>query len=153
MKDVAIRLNSDGEFDIAVSGGDLVSDDGLETAVAISLFSNARVSDSELPQGVTSKAGWFGDLLPDDAGSRSDQIGSKLWTLDREKRIPETLRKFEDYSKEALAWMISDGVAETVETSASFTDNGQVKIDIQTSHGTKRNKYTAFWDGQALKSA
>ena len=44
-----------------------------------------------------------------------DQIGSRLWTLQRHKALDETRGIAEDLALEALQWMIDDGVAGAVE--------------------------------------
>ena len=78
MTDLKVEWNNRfGSGDICVVGADLLSDDGLETAILISLFSDARVRDDELPAGHTWKRGFWGD----DAGGR-DRIARWLETLD-----------------------------------------------------------------------
>jgi phage gp46-like protein len=37
----------------------------IHQAIAISLFTDARVTDEELPEGETSKKGWWADALDD----------------------------------------------------------------------------------------
>ena len=88
MADIALTWNNDiGAGDLCVVGADLLADDGLETAVLLSLFSDRRAREEEIPPGQTWRRGWWGDLLADD----QDQIGSKLWLLEREKQSPTVL--------------------------------------------------------------
>ena len=115
MTDIAILWNGEIGFgDIAVDGVDLAIDTTLQTAVLVSLFTDRRVDVDELPIGETDRRGWWGDLLSQD----DDQIGSKLWLLSREKQTPDVLVRAEQYSVEALQWMIQDGVARAVEATA-----------------------------------
>ena len=85
------------------NGIDLGVADPIETAVLISLFADARSEEME------PRRGFWGDALD---GSRT---GSRLWLLDRSKLVPETLRQFEDYVREALAWLDDVSVTASVD--------------------------------------
>ena len=101
------------EGDFAFGNNDLEHDEGLETAVIVSLFSDRRASDDDpLPDESRGKRGWWGDLT---SGIENDQIGSKLWLLEREKTTEETLAKAKGYILEALQWMIEDGITKKIE--------------------------------------
>ena len=102
--------NATDRGDLVVAGGDLAMDGGLATAVTISLATDAlAAADDAIPDNTTNRRGWWGDLPIDDA--RPDRIGSRLWLLRRAKATPATQRLAEQYIREALAWMIEDGVA------------------------------------------
>ncbi len=102
------------EGDLSIEDGDLESDDGLETAVIISLFTDRRArDDDELPDpNNPDRRGWWGDLVAEVA---DDQIGSRLWLLERSKTTPDVLVKAKEYAEEALSWMIEDDVAKKIE--------------------------------------
>lgn len=135
-------------FDLRIENGDLKSDEGLETAVSISLFTERRVTDEDLPLGALSKKGWWGDMFPD---IEQDKIGSRLWLLEREKVIPETARRAEDYCREALNWLIEDGVAASITVTASYDTLKRLQISITISRPSGREfKYAVVWDKQAL---
>jgi phage gp46-like protein len=98
--------------------GNLALGSDLEAAVWTSLFSDRRaLPDDVIPDGTDDRRGWWGDTYAD------KPIGSRLWLLDRAKRIPETLRRAEDYAREALAWLVEDGVAARVEVTAIWATN------------------------------
>lgn len=150
MSDIAIILENNC-FDIAVENGDLKSDGGLQTAVTISLFTDRRVSEEQLPPLATDKRGWWGDMFSE---IDQDEIGSRLWTLERSKRTTETLRLYEDYSREALNWMIEDGVAQTITVTASYDENGFLIGDIIIARPEgNESRFQVNWDQQALKGA
>lgn len=150
MSDIALVIK-DNCFDINVVKGDLERDGGLQTAVTISLFTDRRVSEEQLPPLAESRRGWWGDMFPE---IDQDQIGSRLWTLEREKRTTETLRLYEDFTREALNWLIEDGVASTISVSAVYDDNGQLigDIIITRPEGTE-SRFQTNWDEQSLKGA
>jgi phage gp46-like protein len=145
--DIAIEFNGT-EFDIGISKGDLKKDEGLETAVIISLFTNQRVAEDDLPALETRRGGWWADDITEISG---DQIGSKLWLLDATKLTETTLDFFETYANEALGWMIEDGLASAISTIAERVDN-DIKLSIEITKNSDENILLAFlWDGQKLK--
>jgi phage gp46-like protein len=125
--------NGRADFAMNATGTDLLLDQGLYTAVVVSLFCD-RLADAAdtIPDGTTDRRGWWGDTpssegravraipnAPDPAAAHG-LTGSRLWLLARALQLPETLRQAESYAQEALQWMIDDGVAGSVTASASF---------------------------------
>lgn len=150
MADIAIKT-SNKIFGLSLANGDLEGDDGLQTAVIISLFTDKRISDDELPLEETSKRGWWGDTFP---AVDQDKIGSRLWLLERVKRTAETLRKSEDYIKEALNWLIEDGVSTSIEVTSSYDENNQLVAAITIAKPKGRtSRFQLLWDKQELKAA
>ena len=150
MSDIALILK-DNCFDINVKDGDLEADGGLQTAVSISLFTDRRVNDEQLPDLAESKRGWWGDMFPE---IDQDKIGSRLWTLEREKRTTQTLRRFEDFCEEALEWLLDDGVASTISVVASYNSDGQLEAElIITKPDGNQSRFQTNWDQQELKGA
>ena len=98
--------------------------DDLARAVINSIFTWARADvDDDLPG--KSLEGWWGDSFPD---SQGDAFGSKLWLLQRAKLTDETVAKAKDYVEECLKWMLSDGVAGSVEVEAQRGDFDRLDI-------------------------
>lgn len=105
--------NAAGHADVTFEDGQLVTEPGLITAILISLYTDKR--DPSRPAG--DQGGWWGTAL-DDPG---DEWGSLLWTLARELPTERTRQKAEAYAGDALAWMVADGIAETVTVTAAWT--------------------------------
>ena len=150
MSDIGI-FTVDNCFQLVIEDGDLKGDDGLETAAIISLFTDQRVSDDELPDGHTSKRGYWGDMFPPVEG---DEIGSKLWLLGRGKADLETLAGIENYAAESLKWMIDDGVAAAIDVSAEYDESKSaiVAISITRPKG-EQDKFSVNWNAQELLRA
>jgi phage gp46-like protein len=135
--DVALRYDP-GRLacDYAIANGDLVADNGLATAVLISLFSDRlAASDDAIPDGTDNRRGWWGDLPVDGAtpaSQASDFIGCRWWLLARAKDTTETLNAAGTYGREALQWMIDDGVAQEVDVFCEFHEVGTLaaRVDI-----------------------
>jgi phage gp46-like protein len=146
--DIGLSL-IDGSFDVEIKNGDVVRDDGLETAVTISLFTDRRVTEEEKPYLANSKRGYWGDLFSEIDG---DKMGSRLWTLEREKRTTEVLRRAEDYTREALQWLIDDGVVLSISAISSYDDNKFLNIDVKIIKPLgNESRYKVLWDKQEIK--
>lgn len=149
MSDIGIFFQNNC-FQTLLELGDLKGDTGLETAVIISLFSDKRVTPSEVPPGLTSQRGWWGDLVPEIEG---DQIGSKLWTFSRSKVTLETVAQMETEVKNALNWMLTDGVAESIDVVGSIDEFKRIilAISIKRPSDQQADKFGFAWDGQEVK--
>jgi phage gp46-like protein len=109
--DIALDWNAAQAIaDLAILQNDLKPEEGLRSAVLLSLFSNRY--DPE-----TDAGGWWGDLVPVVAG---DLMGSRLWLLARAKRTPEVLELAKNAAQEALQWLVDDLVASSVDVVAEF---------------------------------
>lgn len=151
MTDVALLQSDISEFLYSVEGADFLTDEGLETAVIISLFTDRRVSDEELPTGADSKRGWWGDVFPDVNG---DQIGSKLWTLDRSSLTEDTAGDAETFGNEALAWLVDDGVAASATVVASIELPNCIRLEVEiVKPDGSTNQFDFIWSGQEVRRA
>ncbi len=135
--------------DLVIENGDLKADNGFETAVLMSLFSDAFVELEDLPEGETDPRGWWGDALSEPV---TDEIGSKLWLFDRSKILENTESGLETFAKEALKWMLEDGIAATVSAVATRIDKERIDLSIVIVKPTgESTPFQFIWDGQDLK--
>lgn len=137
-----------GAGDWLMAGPELAAGDDLYTAVLISLFTDrVAAADDVIPDGSTDRRGWWGDVQPD--GS-FDPIGSRLWLLSRSKS-PTTaiLNQAVNYAKEALQWMIDDGVASGVDVQASWNAPNYLAMVVTISQADGTNpasyKFQLLW--------
>ena len=134
--------------------GDFSTDAGLQTAVIISLFTDARADDdAELPAGETDPRGWWGDALSTVAG---DITGSKLWLLHREKQEKRVLLRAEQYAREALQWLVDDKVASKVTVTASNPRQGWLYLEpviYRPSQRITAYKFDYNWRAQEFRLA
>lgn len=111
-KDIKLLFDTDlMAGDVSVIDGDLLREEGLETAVMISLFTDRRAKDGDLLDNPMDKRGWWGDQT---SYYSNDQIGSRLWLLERAKAIQPNLVRAKTYITEALQWMLDDKVAQKI---------------------------------------
>ncbi len=130
MTDVALFWsNTNGGGDIALASADLATDDGMRTALIISLFSDGEArADDVIPDGSDDRRGWWGDAFAD---IQDDLIGSRLWLLSREKRLPAVLVKAHDFAREAVQWLIDDGVCARIDVDAELFGQDGLAIRVQ----------------------
>lgn len=133
--------------DYAIQSMLLTSDDGLDTAVILSLFTDRRAEADDTVPG-TDRRGWWADMFADGEG---DKIGSRLWLLVREKLTNDTVNRVRAYCEEALAWLVRDGVAKEVTVTAEIIRHHPLGvvgayIDITKPDGQiTRYKFDKFW--------
>lgn len=108
---------------LQLDAGQLGADESLQTAVLLSLFSHGRTRPEETPQELP-LGGWWADSLAD------VPLGSKLRLLLREKTSNETRLRAEAYVREALQWLLVDGVASDVAVEASYFPPGKLSLLI-----------------------
>jgi len=101
----------------------------LETAVLISLFTEARDEDLEIdevgePLLGTYKGGWWGDSFSD------FPWGSKLWRLKRSVLSVTTLQRARKFAADSLEWMINDNVATSIEVESFRGGQGLLCLRI-----------------------
>lgn len=107
-----VLIDMERGADYAVAALLLAEDDGLDTAVILSLFSDRRAGpDDVIPGDSDDRRGTWVDAFSDEPG---DKHGSRLWLLERAKLLTETPVRVREYVEEALAWMVRDGVAKAV---------------------------------------
>lgn len=105
--------NATQRADLVRNGKNLVDDPTLYTAVLISLFTRRQAAAGDiLLEAGGDREGWWADPYADVEG---DLIGSRLWLLSRSKTTQTALNQAESYAREALQWLIDDGVASAID--------------------------------------
>lgn len=123
--DIALIPQAHGQFDIRILDGEPQTDIGLDTAVSLSLLCDrTAAADDRLPSG-SDRRGWWADrFLP-------EPIGSRIWLTARDVRTEETLRLVEDYAAEALRWLTTSDIANTVTVRAEFHSTSDIRLLIE----------------------
>lgn len=98
-------------------------DNPLVRALIISLFSWRRANPDD---DVDDVMGWWADTYNQDG----DLTGSRLWELLRQKITQTALAAAGEYCREALEWLVADGVASEVTATAERSGFDQVDIVV-----------------------
>jgi phage gp46-like protein len=103
----AILLTPTGQFSgeqlVRVANGTL-DRDHLREIITTSLFTWRRARDGDDVTDGASRMGWLMDA----------NFGSRLYLLARAKVTAQTLVDARQYAEEALAWLVTDGIASAV---------------------------------------
>ena len=153
MADISLNFKTDLTIDLTIENNDLQTDEGLETAVLISLFTDSRPENTKinLPSGRDDLRGWWGDQFLEES---TDQTGSELWLYLRGKRTNQTIKNIEDACKNALNWLIIDGIAQSVNVTTIIENQFDVLIQIEIlrpNNNIENYKYFFNWQAQELK--
>lgn len=125
---------------------ELAVEDGLDTAIIISLATDLRAGDDDVlpdPNG-TRRGFWADSVAPVVEG---DAIGSKIWLLERGKRTAQTLIAFKAWAEASLAWMIEDGIADTVVVTPEAWGDSGIAYSVQVTKAGKPSRYDYLWKG------
>jgi len=138
------------EGDLQLNKGDLLREEGLETAVFISLFTDKRADDEDPLDNLNDKRGWWGDNTTEN----NYKMGSKLWQYERAKTTINDITKIKETIEESLQWMIEDEVAKKIEVTAERfgiigNDRLAITIIIKKSDGNETAiKFDDLWNIQ-----
>ena len=125
MADIKSVWNADElHADWLVTGGALVSGDDYQTAVIISLFTDRQAREDDTYED-NDRRGWWGD------SELSEQMGSRLWLLRREKLTPQVRQSAEDYASEALRWLLDDRIVKAIEPVAQIVYPNRLNLFIR----------------------
>jgi len=147
---------SAGVFDLLTQDDDLVGDESLGTAVLISLFTDARADADDLPPEWKDPRGWWADAMLATASRDFQGVGSRLWLLARQKQTTEVVARAEDYARQALQWLIDDGIVSAVNVTADAPSMGLLTLEVAVTHtdpkATQRStsRWTISMDEQQI---
>jgi phage gp46-like protein len=143
MVDLLIDPNEFTGADLVLTSAGVSLDHGMKSAVLISLFSDSRAAEGAPIEETADRRGWWGDL------DKSRELGSQVWTFSRSKITPEDLERIRSASAASLAWLVEDGLAETVEVFASILPlSVGVDLRIEITRGAAL-RFSHLWDGIA----
>ena len=160
MTDIALAWSPDRfAADLLLGAGSLVTDDGLRTAILISLFSDARApEEAALPEDGADRRGWWGDDFAaggsaaggGNATGRNaigqNAIGSGLWLLQRAKITPATLQRAREAAFEALGWLVRDGIASAVDVEVEAQGSRlAIGVTLDRPQGPGRQRHDFTW--------
>lgn len=142
MQDILIRADRNGLYDFVIDGNEFVSAEGFETAIPVSLFTDAR-APAALVAEPQNRRGWIGNLM---TSVSMRQLGSILWVLDQSRITQETLNIARLAAQEAFQWMIDDGEALGVFINVEQSARSGFIITIQiTDTSNIVSRYQTLW--------
>lgn len=141
-KDIKLSLQ-DGYFDIVIEDGDFANEDGFDTAVWVSLFTDARATVSQvlLPE---RRRGWIGNIVSE---VPERELGGYLWLVEQRRLTQDTLNEMIDYSRKALNYLIEDNIALKIEVTGEIIPRQGIEllIEITALDGVTSQHFIQMW--------
>ena len=123
--DLKIAMTESGG-DIEVRGGQITMDPGLLTAVIVSLYTERN---------------FWGNLI---ANSDSERIGQGYVEATSEPITADMLSACESRAQESLAWLVSEGLARSVDVTVSNPRADWIKTRVEI---VKPSGDSVIWEG------
>lgn len=137
MVDAKLEIGEDGA-DLLIEKNDLALENGLESAVLCSLFSDSRVDPPLSPPDSDDRRGFWAD-------SAADRFGSLLWLHDRSALTTATISAVEEFARAALQWLIADEIAEDVQVTAERLGQETIALEVRILRGTAP-RWSRIWE-------
>jgi len=148
--DLDLQKTDEGYYDLYLdSDGDFAKTKGFNTALKMSLLTDARAEASQVPD-PTRRRGWWGNFL---LGFGNYQLGSLLWLLNQARATQNTLNDAVDFSRNALQWLIEDGHLDKINVSAEYTSLTELMehIDLIRSNNVIQSFGYQIWENTLLE--
>ncbi len=112
-----------GVFDLQLdANGDIASEDSFDTAIFVSLGTDARASKDQVLE-PTLRRGWIGNER-----TPGFQIGGLLWLYDGDRITPAVKSGMENAAEQSLEWLVLGGYATAVSATVSFVGREQANL-------------------------
>ncbi len=156
MSDVSfIRRNELPYCDLSIKDGDIEFGDELESALLVSILTDARCTSEELeraslvvsyaPNNVTTLRGWWGDTYSD------TPLGSKIWLNARQKSTDQVLADQQSFIEESLSFLIQDGIVNTIQVNTYWTEDKKSMeakiVVVKPDASLQEFRYQFAWEG------
>ncbi len=138
---VDVELNTlNGYHDISFENGDFKKLKGFDTAIFISLFTDARAGVNQVPQ-PENRRGWIGNL------NNPVELGSLIWLYYQAKLVTATVNGVTDQARKALQWMIDFSYATDITITATRTrDSILADINIEHANSSVETVRLTLWE-------
>lgn len=139
IKNIDIKLiQNNANYDIELDeNGDLLSTDGFDTSILMSLGTDSRASQSEVSVPYN-RRGFIGDEFFEEENFKH---GSKLWLLEQARVNNNTRNLAVNYCELALKWMIDENYLNSLNVTGSLKTSG---IDISITGITQDGNTESF---------
>jgi len=126
-------IPTDDGGDILLQNGQPVMEQGLSTAVYITLFSGD----------------WWANAVSEEA----EKLGSELETVFSRTLSNQTRLDAEEYARQALKWMLDSGIAVSIEVEATILAGGTLGLSVritQPDETVEELRYQVNWANQQI---
>jgi phage gp46-like protein len=144
MIDLKLTQDASGVWDLSISNGDLEGVEGFDTAIFSSLLTDARAPESIVLK-PENRRGWMGNLASTVDGR---DFGGLLWLVNQRRLTQETLNEAVDYARQALDWLVEDGLASNIEVTGTIVPRSGITLEIviTSPEGETVTHYVPLWE-------
>jgi phage gp46-like protein len=133
-QDILLKGTGTGLFDLQLGESDLQTVDGMETTIAVLLFTDARAASSEVIE-PSKRRGWVGNLLAE------RELGGMLWLTEQVRHTQEVQNKIRSWAEDSLQplkdeGLVSDIIVEVIQKTARLIELS-VEIVAKDNHKKK----------------
>ena len=127
------------DFDLD-DAGDIESEDSFDSTLIVSLFTDARADENEVPV-PEDRRGWIGNL------GYSFQIGSKLWLYSQSRVTPALVSAVRSEVQSALDFYVTDGLVKSIDVTAEMIGSGvSFSVTINRHNSKVDTRYFELWN-------
>ena len=123
-QDLLVKQDESGCFDILIGEQDLETVDGLETTVAVLLFTDARAAPEDVNP-VDKRRGWVGNIL------RSSELGGMLLLIAQQRNEQDVRNRIANWARNSLQPLIDDELASEVIVDTSQSSERRMRLLIE----------------------
>lgn len=144
MGDIRLLQDANGRFDIVLENGDLADEDGFDTAIYISLFTDA-LAPAAIVLKPENRRGWIGNVV---SPVIDRDLGGLLWLTEQSRLNQNTLNEAVSHARQALNWFVEDELAEKIEVSGEIVPISGIRLTIIITvlHGETETHYVSLWE-------
>ena len=142
--DAKLITNDDGSFTIGITNGDLTAEEGFDTAINLSLFTDKRAPEGRISEEKNSR-GSLRDIV---SVVPNRKHGSLLWLVEQSRLTAENRNLITSYSQDALNWFVEDKLAKSVVVITEIIPRLGFKINIVITYNNDEvaNHYRNLWE-------
>lgn len=139
----AVLTQVHGGWDFSIGDdGDIATQDFFDTAILVSLFTDARADASQILR-PEDRRGWIGNEQ-----TPGFEQGSLLWLYYRSRRTRTVRNGIADAARRSLQWMVEEGYAVAVraETLLSEPNGLDLRVEIEKPNGDLSVFLVPLWE-------
>ena len=144
-------IQTDEGWTLGITDGDLTEEDGFDTAIAQTLFTDARAPDNAvvIPE---KRSGWMGNL---ESPVEGRELGSLLWLVDQSKLTQDTVNTSVNYARLALEWFKEDGLATSIIVTGGIAPRSGIRLTVvfTAQSGKVSTHYFNLWERTGVNNA
>lgn len=142
-KEIELVLEN-GSFDVVIESGDFKNEPGFDTAILVSLFTDARADETQvlLPE---NRRGWIGNLVSE---VPDRQLGGYLWLTEQRRLNQDTVNEVIDYARKSLEWLVEDNAAIKIEVTGEIYPLRGIGLNIVITalNGVTSDHFIPLWE-------